>query len=111
MVLYLFMPPQPSAHPPPVCLGIGRCEEGIYKNRGQILPAAEAGRAAQDGHGQSHRPLFVQGGDWDDYTFCLLTRAITKTLPNENGQISQNPFHTLEYSPLWCSEIQPLSLY
>lgn len=49
-------PPRPS-----VCLGNGRCEEGIHKNGGQILPAAEAGRAAQDGHGQSHRPLFVQG--------------------------------------------------
>lgn len=44
-----------------VCPGSGRREEGIHKNGGQILPAAEVGRAAQDGHGQSHRPLFVRG--------------------------------------------------
>lgn len=63
------------ATPPPVCLGVGRCEEGIHKNGGQILPAAEAGRAAQDGHGQSHRPLFVQGVDWDDYTFLPVDQS------------------------------------
>lgn len=42
-------PTPPS--PPSVCAGAGRCEEGIHKNGGQILPAAETGRAAQDGHG------------------------------------------------------------
>lgn len=58
--------PNPPPTPPPVSLGAGRCEEGIHKNRRQILPAAEAGRAAQDGHGQSHRPLFVRG--WEGMT-------------------------------------------
>lgn len=63
------MPPQPPSTPPPVCLGTGWCEEGIHKNRGQILPAAEAGRAAQDGHGQSHKPVFVRGREWDGLRF------------------------------------------
>lgn len=89
-----------SSPHPPVCPGIGRCEEGIHKNGGQILPAAEAGRAAQDGHGQSHRPLFVRGGDRDDYTFCLLTRAITKTLPdNKMGKKSQKPLSHFRIQP------------
>lgn len=93
------LPTHPSVHP-----GIGRCEEGIHKNRGQILPAAEAGRAAQDGHGQSHRPLFVYEGGSDDNSFffsffCLLTRAVTKKLPNQNGQKSLKAFHSTEDSP------------
>lgn len=77
-----------NLHPPlpPVCLGTGWCEEGIHKNGGQILPAAETGRAAQDGHGQSHKPVFVQGGDGDDCFFLPSDRAITKTSPNINGQ-------------------------
>lgn len=86
--------------PSPLCarVGTGWCEEGIHKNRGQILPAAETGRAAQDGHGQYHRPVFVQEGDWNKYTLSLLTSAITKTLPNKNGQ-SQKAF-TLQNSAL-----------
>lgn len=55
-----------SNHPTPVCLsvcpGSGGREEGSHKNGGQVLPAAEVGRAAQDGHGQSHRPAFVPAG-------------------------------------------------
>ena len=34
--------------------GAGRCEEGIHQDGGQLLPAAEAGGAAEAGHGGSH---------------------------------------------------------
>lgn len=41
-----------------------------------MLPAAEVGRAAQDGHGQSHRPLFVRGSEWNGHAVLLPARAI-----------------------------------
>lgn len=75
-----------------VCPGPGRREEGIHKNGGQMLPAAEVGRAAQDGHGQSHRPLFVWGSEWNGHAVLLLARAIaTLSLSRrEGGKKTQN---------------------
>lgn len=74
-----------------VCPGTGRREEGIHKNGGQMLPAAEVGRAAQDGHGQSHRPLFVRGSEWNGHAVLLPARAIaTLSLSRREKKKSQN---------------------
>lgn len=76
---------------PPVCLGTGWCEEGIHKNGGQILPAAETGRAAQDGHGQSHKPVFVQGGDGDDCFFLPSDQSHHQNITKHKWTENQKP--------------------
>lgn len=82
-----------------VCPGAGRREEGIHKNRGQILPAAEVGRAAQDGHGQSHRPLFVRGSECNAHAVFLPTGAIaTLSLSRSEEKKARMWFRKYRYS-------------